>query len=435
MISVPSATSGWRRFVVGVVSQGMASLSNLLVALLVAALLGPESLGRFSVAVAAIALVTAFQTAWVGDTFTVLGSGVHAAALWWHHRIAAVTFVAMLPFGRFVMDLGWGGSVLLAALAGLWLYEEYGRRRLMAELRFGAQGLNDLLFAVVAVTGIAVAEATGALDLPTVFLAMLAGAVVAVVHAQLLLPAGTRVWSRGGGTDGRRDVLHQGFWRAAQSGIGTAQVLVVRLVVAGDASLAALGNLEAARLVAAPLMTALAGIGSVLLSTTAADRAAGARRRDRPVTGVVTAVAGLYAVLALWQTERVITALGGDYVPDRWAVGGWLTLAVVLALTQAHMVRSLVELPARTTFVLRVTAAAVGGLAASAAVWADVVSAVPFGFALGAACAGVATLIRLRRGATKGPGAAAHADLPADETSQARPTARVSESPQGRPPA
>ncbi|MFD2092786.1 hypothetical protein [Blastococcus deserti] len=380
-------------------SQAATSLTNLLVSLAVAALLGPSEFGLYSLAFAALLLATALQTGWVGDTLTVLGERVQVAARWWQHVVTAAAASIIFPVA-ILLGMNRAEGLALSCLTVVWLYEEYGRRRLMAALRFGSQGVNDLIYGTV--TGVAVAglHGTNKLSVTTVLLAMAAGGCAAVLHAQLLLPRKTRIWSSFGELAFRAEVFRYGVWRSAQAGLGSAQTLAVRYATAAGVSLSALGSLELARLVAAPLMTALAGFASVLLTTTSAEEHLGRRRhRSGRLTALLTVPTAVYTALVLWQFDAIAKVVGDGYQPDRWSLAGWLLVALIIGLTQTVSVRALIELPSRTTFVLRTWGTVIGTVTATACALGGLVAGVPFGLAAGTVIAGLLLHRRLRRGA------------------------------------
>ena len=70
-------------------------------------------------------------------------------------------------------------------------------------------------------------------------------------------------------------------WRAAQVGLRPGSQAIVRAIVATAISLEALGQLEAARLLLAPVLTAIAGAGVYLLPTYAGQARAGRRLSPR----------------------------------------------------------------------------------------------------------------------------------------------------------
>ena len=388
--------TGRRKILSGVLAQGVASLSNLLVALVVARALGASALGRFSLLIAALGVLTALQTSWVGDSLTVLGPEYGRAALWWQHIIAISGSAVAAGLAVLLLRVPLSEAAAFTCLVAAWLYEEYGRRCLMARLRFVAQGLNDLLYLGLSLGGLTAFRMLGMLDLTAVLWAMAASAAVASVASQLHLPPEIRYWARSVGA-GQQEVLavrNYGSWRSAQAATGAAGGLATRSVVSAGASLTVLGNLELARLVTAPLLTALAGMANVLLPVAANQRREGTSHRGHRASLLLLGMCAAYSALLLWQLPRAVRVLGGDgFSVSEPAVVGWLLVAVVLAATQQLSVRGLVELPARHLFIIRSAGTVVAVIVTAGLVQLSLADWTPFALVAGT----VVTAAGLRR--------------------------------------
>jgi O-antigen/teichoic acid export membrane protein len=386
------------RFIVGVMAQGVASISNIVVTLFVARTLGAEELGRFSLVFAVLALATAIQSAWVGDALVVLGPAAESAARWWQHVLSA--FSVVLSAGV----LAWTGRFSLAELAAYlvlcaaWLYEEFGRQWFMAHLRFVAQGINDAMYLVAVTALLAVVHVVGGLSLLAVLWSIAGAAAVAVIAGQAAIPHDARVWRRPAPGRDLRAYSNYGTWRAVQAATGALGTVATRSLIVSGLGLRPLGNLELGRTILAPAVTVLTGIGNVLLPVASAKSRADERSSFRRLTVLVTAGAVLYGVVVVIWAPFFVRLLGGPgFQVSRTVLIGWAVAAATIALTQSVSIRALVDLPSRRVLVLRtagtLTSLALVGLAA----YAGWTAAVPFAIAAGTLLSGVLLHSALRQ--------------------------------------
>ena len=136
-------------------------------------------------------------------------------------------------------------------------------------------------------------EVTGArFELQTLILALLAGAVLAIAVGTIQLPSSEL--SRGcSARHGCASVASFAVWRAAQIGLRPGSQALVRTIIVGFASYEALGQLESARLLLAPVLTVVNGAGVYLLPTYSAQ--AKAAKRFSPAVPLAMATVGLVA--------------------------------------------------------------------------------------------------------------------------------------------
>lgn len=298
--------------------------------------LGASGFGTFAILFGAVVMATAVSSGLVGDSLTVLERGrpeVHAA-LWRVGgstvTVAAVTAAVLAtaagqPLGR---------SLVFAVVVAAFMVGDLGRRVLMAQLRFWRLAAVDLAAATV---GISVALGASLLRSPTVehyLLAVLATQVVTITLVALAVPRPARVRPGVGWGEWRRVVAY-GSWRAAQQFVRPTALNLTRWVVLLAAGQAAVGELEAARLLVAPAMLLVQGLGSYLFSSYAADRAAGTaallRRADR---GAVVMLLGALLVGALVAGTLPVTGdllTDGRYPLTVLAVLGWSSYAASCA--------------------------------------------------------------------------------------------------------
>ncbi len=184
-------------------------------------------------------------------------------------------------------------------------------------------------------------------------------------------------------------------------------------------SAAAVGGLEAARLLVAPAQMLINGAGSFLLPTFArAERATGRRRADRRrsreqvtrsvwLLGGATLAIGLLGLVFFDPLTELVT--GGEFEISRVAFLGWIvyipTWAVILPYVSETIARQL----SREVFLVRVVDSVIGvGLTAVVlAVDPGAVAAVPWLLSVG----GLVGALLLRRLAVSSRRQLRHADL------------------------
>jgi O-antigen/teichoic acid export membrane protein len=179
------------------------------------------------------------------------------------------------------------------------------------------------------------------------------------------------------------------------------------MLVAVVASRAALGGLEAARLLVAPAILLVGGVGTFLLPTlTVLDKRdpADVERRVRSLCallGAGTAAVGLVAVVFARPLGHALT--GGHIAVRPLGVAAWAAFATTFATTMPWDGLGAVRRAARQVFLVRVVeGVAALALAAILLVPLDLpVEVAPFGLS----AAGLLALFVLRRVTTRGPNA------------------------------
>jgi|GEM_PF-509277 len=387
-----------------VASQGIVAGSSLLLQLIAYFKLGEDGLGRFAVLFGILITVNSIQSGWLGDSLTVLDRfdpGIRRALVRSQLAIVGLVFVSTTILATFIGGIGDTTAVLFGIASVAWVVEETLRRLLIARRDFTNLVINDAAFAIgsfglvgfVALTG-------GDFTIETLVLALLAGAVVAIGVGVVQLPS--HELSRGLlGPSRMREMASFAVWRAAQIGLRPGSQTIVRFVIIAVASEAALGQLEAARLLLAPVLTVVNGAGVYLLPTYTEQ--AKARRRFRPAVPLAMAGIGSIAVvygfvaLALRQPLSDLRPGGAD--------DSAITVMALLAWT-AFSVGFGAGVPAgnamvamgrsRAAFGIRVVDAVVGVVVASVLAVVGQVDAAPFGLALGTAVGAALLLLRLR---------------------------------------
>lgn len=369
--------------------------------------LGAGGYGRYALCVAVVVAATAIQTGWVGDSLTVLDrrDPELRAALATCLLLTAGLGLAVGTAAGGLFGAGRTASLLFGLLLAAWLLEESGRRLLMARLEFWKLVANDCTYLLATVAVVAAALLTGAQATLGLFLgAMAAGAGAAVLLALVQLPADEWTGLRPG-RSGMRRLAAFAAWRSGQAGLRPLALLGARLLVLHLVSAAAVGALEAARLLVAPAQTVINGAGSFLLPTFAqAEKATGRGRADlrrsrQQVTravwllGVGTLLVGAVSLALLGPLTELVT--GGDFAISSTAFLGWTVYVATWAVTLPYVSETVARRLSRQVFQARVVDSVLGVALAAVLLVLDpgAVEWVPWVLAIG----GVVGALLLRR--------------------------------------
>lgn len=353
--------------------------------------LGAAGYGTFVLCTTVLTLIVSVQTGWVGDSLTVLDRhdrSIRGALLLSHlgfvvaGGVISTTVFLLLRLG------GTGTAAVFAVLVAVWITEELGRRILMARQEFWKLVVNDLVYVVVTLGALVVWYQTGhRLSVSSYFVMMTVGAAAAVVVALLQLPrrelAGGRL-SRAG----VRKVLDFAAWRSAQAAIRPFGLFVTRVLIATLASRAVLGEVEAARLLLAPALTLLNGVGVFLLPYYARQN-----RESRGVSSagllavigalvVVTCAVGTVATVLVEPLSRLLTS--GDFPIEGRTVLGWTAFAVAYAAGMPCATLLVAQRRSRLVFQLRLVDLLVGTALVVAVASLGIPTAAPLAVAVGA---------------------------------------------------
>lgn len=309
---------------------------SFLVQALAARELGAAGFGTFAILFGAVVMATAVSTGLVGDSLTVLDRGRPEVsnALW---RVGGATIALAAATSTTVALLAGqppSRAALFGAVVAAFMLADLCRRLLMAELLFWRLAAVD---AVGAGVGVGTAWLWTLAADPAVehfLLAVLASQLTTAALATVAAPAGHRP-RPGPGWGDWRAVLAYGSWRAVQQFVRPTALNLVRWLVLLAAGQAAVGELEAARVIVAPAMLLVQGLGSYLFSSYAADRHHGAvvllRRADRGAVVMLLGalVVGGIVALALPVLGELLT--DGHYQLTALAVLGWSCYAASCA--------------------------------------------------------------------------------------------------------
>ncbi|HEV7977710.1 hypothetical protein [Amycolatopsis sp.] len=354
-----------------VISQGLTAGTSLLLQVVAARGLGLDQYGVFALFLSLLVSATALYTGYVGDSLAVLDrhdqttrSALSASAL----TALLLCFAVGVGSVAVVRDGDWIGGLVYAAMLVVWLVEETFRRLLIARLEFWKLVVNDLAYLLGTALSLAAwFVSSGKVTLVMLFAAMGVGAVTAVVVGFAQVPPRelrrlSPSWA------GARAVASFAGWRSLQAALRPLALLLSRLLVANLVSLAAVGLLEAGRLVVAPLQVIINGAGSFLLAGFAAGERSGdgstktlANRAALMLVGV-TVVGG--ALMALFARPLGKLMTGTEVEP--MLLLGWVAYLGVWAAGLPYVTEVVARKLSRAVFVTRLIDS-VAGLALVAA--------------------------------------------------------------------
>jgi O-antigen/teichoic acid export membrane protein len=367
-----------------VISQGLTAGTSLLLQVVAARGLGLDQYGVFALFLSLLVSATALYTGYVGDSLAVLDrhdpetrSALSASAL----TGLLLCFAVGVGSVAVVRDGDWIGGLVYAAMLVAWLVEETFRRLLIARLEFWKLVVNDLAYLLGTALSLAAwFVSSGKVTLVMLFAAMGVGAVTAVVVGFAQVPP-RELRRLSPGWTGARAVASFAGWRSLQAALRPVALLLSRLLVANLVGLAAVGLLEAGRLVVAPLQVIINGAGSFLLAGFAAGERSGdgstrtlANRAALMLVGVTVAGGALMALFArplgklMTGTEvEPLLLLGWVAYLGVWAAGlPYVTEVVARKLSRAVFVTRLIDSAAGLALV---AAALSAGLALTWVPW------------------------------------------------------------------
>lgn len=406
MMSISSArargvSQGHRAMASPAVAAALAQLTqaagSFMLQVVAAHALGAKGLGVVSLCLGVMILATAVTSGLVGDSLTVLDrheTSVRAAL----QGMTVIMVVGGSALGA--LALGLVGildapqAVAFAVATAAFQLEEVLRRVLMASLRFWTLLVVDGAAVASTIVALAVLAATGEIEVGSFLVAIAVGQCVGIATALLVLAAPERRLVPFV-APAFREVLAFGGWRGAQVALTPLGLTASRLVVLGASGAVALGEVEAARVLGAPALLVVQGLGSYLLSTYARDRSVPltalrlrARRASLAMAATAVAVGAGVAVLAPVIAPVVI---GRSIDVDVVTVIGWAAFAAATATMQPFTSLAVARGHQRAVLVVRCldVAVGVGMLAVALGVLSTSASFTPFVLALGPVLGGV----------------------------------------------
>jgi O-antigen/teichoic acid export membrane protein len=327
--------------------------------------LGGSGYGTYALLYGLLVLVISVQTSWLGDALTVFDR--------FDPRIRGALLISLIVGLVLGVTVAVGVAAwfvpattlpVFALLTALWILNESGRRIFTARMEFWRLAANDAAnYAVTLLVLCGLALLGHRLSLALVFASMCAGMTAAIGLAWLRQPSEeyTLAPLRGSAI---REVLGFSGWRSIQAGVRPLALLLARVLVAAFASRAALGAIEAARLLLAPALTVANGSGWFFLGDFAKAQKAGTPLRARHAVkasltlGGVTLVIALAALALAGPLGPVLT--GGEFPVDGVALGGWALYTVVFAATLPLSSLATARKRSRLVFVIRAVEMSLG---------------------------------------------------------------------------
>lgn len=301
--------------------------------------LGAAGLGLLSLCLGVIVMATALTSGMVGDSLVVLDRAdrrIRAALQAWALILGSLGGL-MAGAGMALSWLNLGQAGLFAAALVAFQFEELIRRLLMAHLLFWRLIVVDSVAVGTTLAVVAGWHMLGTLSLGAFFVAMVAGQTVGIVVGIALLPAVERRWVGMRGAALKR-VAGFGIWRSAQVTVPPAVLTAARLLITLFAGGAVLGLVEAARILVAPLLLVVQGLGSYLFSSYARDAGLGQQvlyaRAWRASLAMIAGVSTLgIIIVAITPTlGEVIT--GSQFEVERGTVAAWTLYVAASASLQ-----------------------------------------------------------------------------------------------------
>lgn len=372
-----------------VLSQGVTAGTSLLLQVIAARTLGLVEFGAFALFLGLLTSASALYTGYVGDSLAVLDRhdpAVRSSLV--SSALAGWVFLFVLGSGAALIVLGGKptAALIYAVMLVCWMVRDTLRRLLIARLRFWDLVFNDVLYLVITMVSVGTfALLLGRSTLSGIFAAMSCGAVVAALVGVLRLPHRERTRLRPG-TKAMRQVASFGVWRCLQAALRPTALLGSRVLVAHLLSLAAVGLLEAGRLVVAPLQVVINGAGSFLLGGFAEGERSGDRTAQRhghyAVWALVATTLVGGGVLSLFAVPLGRLLTGQDVSP--LLVFGWVVYLAVWAAGLPYVTEVVARRMSREVFLVRVVDSVVGlVLVAGALLIGGGLSAVPWLMSIG----------------------------------------------------
>ncbi len=400
-----------------VASQALNAGGSLVLQIAAARVLGAGGFGSFVLLTSALILFTAIYTAFVGDSLTVLDRDdprIRGALVAAHLGLS--TMAALVGYGLAVGlgVLGPRAAALYGVLVFCWLTEELGRRIFTARLEFWGLTANDAVYVGVTLAGLVALRFVGfRLTLHTVLVAMIGGALAAIVVGYRQLPVSEFRWAalQPGAL---REVAAFATWRALQAGIRPLVLLIARVLIGAFAGRPTLGRIEAGRLLLAPAQTLVGAAGNVLLPMYVPARVGAAGPADLPPAQGRRITVRQASTALIWCTFAVgAVAVGfagplsrfvvGPHIDvPRLAVVGWAAYTCALALGLPALTALVARRRSRTVFLVRLADAGAGLAVLLLALGAHAPAAAPL--ALAASATGGAIWLQVLAGRLPDPG-------------------------------
>lgn len=324
---------------------------------LAAWMLGAAGLGLLSLCLSIIVLAAAVSSGMVGDSLVILNRHdrrVRGGLQFWALTLAASFLLASVIGLTATGLLSPTEATLMGVALVAFQFEELVRRVFMATMRFWRLVIIDSAAVLTALAIVGIWALNARVEIATFFVALLVGQIAGIVVGVLMLPAAERalVSLRGAAI---KQVAGFGAWRGAQVSVPPLLLTSMRVIVTVAVGGAALGELELARIYAAPALLAVQGFGSYLLSAYVRDQQSPlvvlTKRAWRAALAMMAAAVLVGSVLAIFGPPLSTYLTGPSIAVDRLAVAGWVLYVVASASCQPFA--SLAASRGRPALVLR----------------------------------------------------------------------------------
>jgi O-antigen/teichoic acid export membrane protein len=368
-----------------IIAQVTMTAGGFTLQILAARSLGVAGLGKFGLLYGTLALMTGIISGFIGDSTIVLDRhkpAVRAALQNWLLFISALCAAAccLVPWATGFVDFG--TALAYGAAAFVFLIEIELRLLLMATLMFLRMAAIDTTSLIVMVVVLVFAPKV---TLAWLFLALMVGQLSAIALGICLLPAQER-WLARPLPAQHRAVAAYGMWRGLHQTVQPSLMALMRVTVIAAIGLAAAGELEAARIYAAPSMLVVVGSGGFLFASYAISKSqpihAAVRSTDKAALALmlITVVLGTFAVVAIPLIGHLITG----HEISTLTVIGWLAYTLSAAAAVPYALLAAVRGMQVAVVVVSVVSSVIAlVLVAALAYVVRSVELVPFGLAMG----------------------------------------------------
>lgn len=338
------------------IAQAIQSLSSMVVLMLAAKLLGIEALGLFSILYGALVLAAAITSGFIGDTLMVLdrhNPHIQAGLRTWFVTLALLIGVVGFGLTLAATQLGVIGAFCYALASIAYVAEDLVRRCHMAVMNFGRLVVVDLVVLVSTALTLGIGFLLNSLTLEIFLLAIFLGQLTGAIYGWVNLPASEKV--RPARPAELKAVAAFGAWRSALQGLRPSQLTLMRVLVTVIVGLTAAGQMEAARIYAAPAMLLVTGTCSYLFADLARRSDLSMREQLRRTDAVVWKL--FTATIICAAIGLVLLPWGGPLltgiIPSALAVTGWLAYASAVAVSTPYGLLAAVREKARPVFLVR----------------------------------------------------------------------------------
>ncbi len=339
-------------------AQSSQAVGTFLMLTIAARTLDLDGLGKLAALYGVLVLCAALASGFVGDSLTVLDRGsrpVRAGLEVWLVILGGGSALVVPMISLITGFTSPLESLLLGILTATFITAEIMRRLLIANLLFTRTMVSDALALMLGVgTLILWSAAGGQLNLAAFLLGFGLGRLSAALCSIVLSPATERFLVPLRHADWRA-VASYGSWRSAQTTLRPALMTGIRLSLILIVALAAAGQLEIARIYAAPAMLCVGGMSSYLFASFA-------RTKKAPMTAMLAqADRGVMVLLLLTLTITVLALAALPFAgplltgsnPDLVAVLGWLAYAASTAAVTPYGALAAVRARPRRVFAIR----------------------------------------------------------------------------------